>query len=299
MRARDAGNHRNSEDAMQHFSRWLIAVVVVLGLAGIGYQWWTTRSPPREQAPAPIAALPPALPPVSAPAAAPAPAAAAHHPIEAAQPQPRVATPLPDEGGAVREALIQLLGRRQVLSFLDLGDFARRVVATVDNLAHGHAASRLWPVLPAPERFLAVEREGVPYIADANMDRYRAFVQFAASVDTAAAVSLYVRMYPLLQKAYEELGYPGRYFNNRMIEVIDQLLQTPEVQGPIALSLTEVRGPIKDPRPWVRYEFADPDLQARPAGQKILLRMGNNHALQLKVKLRELRGRIATGVPAS
>lgn len=277
---------------MKHFSRWLIGAVVVLGLAGIGYLWWQGQ---QGAALVPITAAPA---PEPAPVVAePAPAASAatpeHYPIEAIAPateNPPAA--LTDSGSAVREALIALLGREQVLSFLDLSDFAHRVVATVDNLGRTYAAARLWPVVPAPARFLVVERDGATYMADGNMDRYAAFVRFASSIDSGAAVALYVRMYPMLQQAYVELGYPGKYFNNRLVEVIDLLLATPELTEPIRLTLTKVRGPVVAQRPWVRYEYWDPTLEARPAGQKMLMRMGPKNARQLKAKLRELRQRL-------
>lgn len=148
-------------------------------------------------------------------------------------------------------------------------------------------------MVPAPAHFLVVERDGVSYIAKGNADRYAAFVRFASGINTQAAVALYVRMYPMLQKAYESLGYPNKQFNNRLVEVIDQLLQTPEPEKPITLTLTQVQGPIEVKRPWVRYEYADADLQSRPAGQKILLRMGVQHTQTLKAKLRELRQQLA------
>ena len=278
---------------MQHFSRWLIAALVVLGLGGIGYLWWQKQ---QAAAPAPITAMPPLAqaPVVAAPE--PVASAPANFPVEAIAPLAQASAPLPplvDDPDVVRAALIALLGRQDVLSFLDVNDFARRFVATVDNLARGHTASRLWPVVPAPARFLVVERDGAIFMANGNTDRYNAFVRFATAVDTGAAVALYVRMYPMLQKAYEDLGYPGKYFNNRMVEVIDLLLRTPEPGEPIRLSFTEVKGPIEVKRPWVRYEFADPDLEARPAGQKILMRMGTKNARPLKAKLGELRKRIA------
>ncbi|HYL23657.1 MAG TPA: DUF3014 domain-containing protein [Burkholderiales bacterium] len=37
------------------------------------------------------------------------------------------------------------------------------------------------------------------------------------------------------------------------------------------------------------YEFADPDLETRSAGQKILLRMGPENAARVKAKLWEIR----------
>ncbi len=284
---------------MQHLSRWLIAAVLIAGLAGIGYLWWQKQQPP---ALSPIAEAPAVAPPVAAPdSLAPAPEAAAsepaNYPIEAIAPAPGASAALPpivaEDDNAVRDAVTELLGREQVLSFLDLSDFARRIVATVDNLARGHAASRLWPVAPAPARFLVVEKDGVEYIAGGNGERYNAFVRFVTAIDSDAAVALYVRMYPMLQKAYEDLGYPGKYFNNRLVEVIDQLLQTPEPSAPIQVTLMRVKGPIAEKRPWIRYEYADPTLEARPAGQKIMLRMGLRNTAALKVKLRELRKRIA------
>jgi len=271
---------------MNDLSRSLIAGMVVLVVGGSAYLWWQERQ---------AAALAPmvAPAPVAGEDSPPAPAAV-HHAIEAIT--PALDAPLPpltETGSEVRDALIDLLGRQQVLSFLDVGDFARRVAATVDNLARGHAASRLWPVVPAPGRFLVVERDGATYMANGNMERYSAFVRFASAIDTGAAVALYVRMYPLLQRAYVALGYPDRYFNNRLVEVIDVLLATPELQEPIRLTLTEVQGPIATARPWVRYEYADPALEARPSGQKILLRMGPENARQLKAKLREFRQSVA------
>lgn len=200
----------------------------------------------------------------------------------------------PGCGGRTRSGpLVGLLGRKALLSLLNVNDFVRRTVATVDNLAREHAASRLWPVEPTPSRFLVVEHRDGTYLADGNADRYRPFVRFVTSIDTAKAATLYVRLYPLFLQAYEELGYPGKSFNDRLVKVIDQLLETPELTGQVKLTLTQVQGPIPSTRPWVRYEFADASLEARPAGQKILLRMGGTNMRALKAKLAEFRDRIA------
>ena len=51
------------------------------------------------------------------------------------------------------------------------------------------------------------------------------------SVDTGRLAALYVRFYPLFQQAYRDLGYPNGYFNDRLVEVIDHLLVTPEIAG--------------------------------------------------------------------
>ena len=121
-------------------------------------------------------------------------------------------------------------------------------------------------------------------IAPENAARYTPFVRVIEHVDAKKAAALYTRFYPLFQQAYEELGYPGRYFNDRLIETIDNLLAAPEPDGPIALTV-----------PHVLYEYRDPDLESRSAGQKALMRVGRDNERRLKAKLRELRQEIVKG----
>jgi hypothetical protein len=93
-----------------------------------------------------------------------------------------------------------------------------------------------------------------------------------------ARAALRAEAYPLFQRAYEELGYPGKHFNDRLMEAIDDLLAAPEAAAPVKLL-----------RPTVLYEYADPELETRSAGQKILIRMGNENASHVKAKLAEIR----------
>jgi hypothetical protein len=41
-----------------------------------------------------------------------------------------------------------------------------------------------------------------------NGNRYTRLVQLVEEVDPIRVAGLYIRMYPLLQRAYEELGFP-------------------------------------------------------------------------------------------
>ena len=136
---------------------------------------------------------------------------------------------------------------------------------------------------PVPGQFL-VDRQGDDTVlAPSNAERYSRYVQLMDSIDSKRAVAVYLRLYPLFQRAYEELGYPNAYFNDRLIQVIDDLLAAPDVQGPIKLM-----------QPKVRYEYADPGLESLSAGQKIMLRMGADNAARVKAKLRELRGELTS-----
>ena len=95
-----------------------------------------------------------------------------------------------------------------------------------------------------------------------------------------------MRLYPLFQQAYVELGYPNGYFNDRLVGVIDHLLAAPEPKAPIALT-----------QPKVMYEFADPALADLSAGQKIMVRVGLDNEPRLKAKLREIRKALVADPP--
>jgi hypothetical protein len=107
-------------------------------------------------------------------------------------------------------------------------------------------------------------------------------------LDMQRVAEVYLRFYPLFQGAYQDLGYPTGYFNDRLVAAIDSLLAAPEPGGPIELT-----------RPNVMYVFADPTLEALPAGQKLLIRMGPDNAAVIKAKLKELRAVISAGRPGS
>jgi len=147
----------------------------------------------------------------------------------------------------------------------------------------------LWPIKPTPGRFTVEERAGGSVINADNSQRYTPLVLLAESVDAGKAVDLYIRMYPLLQQAYEELGYPKAYFNDRLMAVIDQLLATPGADEPIQVHLTEVKGSVASLQPWVRYEFVNPAFESLSAGQKIMLRVGSVNERRLKAKLTAIR----------
>jgi Protein of unknown function (DUF3014) len=270
------------------------AVLIALAVGG-GWYWWQqekqSRLPPlstptAEPAPAPVAA-------------APAPAAAEpviQHPIEEPAAGAAEAPRTLDQAEAViAKAIGALLGNKPGASMVRRDDFVRRAVATIDNLGRTHAAPRLWPVDPMAGKITVLSQGGSEVIAQGNSARYSAFVTLAESLDAARVAALYKQNYPLFQSAYKELGYPNAYFNDRLVAVIDQLLATPEPAGPLAVRLTNVKGEVASTQPWTRYEFADPQLEALPAGSKMLLRMGNDNARKLKAKLRELRAAIATG----
>ncbi|MFN7864729.1 MAG: DUF3014 domain-containing protein [Curvibacter sp.] len=277
-------------------SRTRLALVGLLLLALAGGAWFFWSQPGEPAPPVPVPQAQPVVQPsvVAAPVSVAEPAAPViRHPVEVVEAPTPVRKPLPALGQSdprLLEEFNTLLGRKKVQQFLLMDSFARRVVATIDNLGRDHAAPSMWPVHPTPGRFSTMRRPEGEVINPDNGLRYGTLIQFIETVDSRQAVQLYAALYPLFQQAYVELGYPKDYFNDRLIAVIDLLLSTPVREQPLNVELVEVKGPYPSERPWTRYAFADEDLQSLAAGQKILLRTGPANHRRLRAKLIELRG---------
>jgi hypothetical protein len=265
----------------------VIAAIAALGLIGAGTWLWWQRSAPAPAIPAmsPVAVMPapvPELPVASQPGI--------KHPIDVP-----VAASAPAASLDPEAALTDLFGRKAVLSLFQLQDFPRRFVATVDNLGRMHAPASLWPVNPAGGRFMVERHDGVEVISADNGLRYTPYLLLIETVDPRQVVTLYRQLYPLLQQAYEDIGYPKRYFNDRLVEVIDLLLATPELNWPVKVRLPVIKGPLQPERPWVMYEFEDPALQSLSAGQRAMVRMGRVNQRRLKAQLAEIRQLVTAG----
>ena len=285
LRARSLASPSTAALDVKSSSYALIAFCMV-GLIGVAAWQWSERRAVAPPLPPPEAATEAARPPAPIPSSSPP---AVRYPMPVTQASGSTGEP------DLRSALIQLLGRQAVLSMLQLEDFPRRVVATVDNLGRAHAPSSLWPVNPVGGRIGVDSRSGSPMLSPDNAQRYTPYVLLLERIDLRQAAELYGRLYPQLQRAYEELGFPQRHFNDRLVDVIDELLATPEFEQPLALRLPEIKGPMQPPRPWVLYEFEDPKLQALTSGQRILLRMGPVHQRRVKARLIELRSLVTAG----
>jgi Protein of unknown function (DUF3014) len=249
--------------------RVVAIVVLLLFAAGTAFYLWQRGQP--AQLPSPLSA------PSSAPTA-PAPAAP-RYPLEAPPPAP-VPT-LKESDPSILEALATLFGVDPLRQFFNPEELVRRIVVTIDNLPRKEFAADLSPMKGPGGLPRVTGKDDTLALAPDNAARYAPYVRLAESVDASKAVALYARFYPLFQQAYVELGFPAGYFNDRLIEVIDHLLDAPEE-----------RGPLRVVAPHVLYEYADPELESRSSGQKLLLRMGPDNAARIKAKLREIRGEL-------
>jgi len=202
------------------------------------------------------------------------------------------AAALPLAADQIGSVLTNFLGSKAALTFFQLDDFPRQFVSTVDSLGRSHAPPVAWPISPTDGRFTVQTHEGATIVSADNGLRYTPLVLLLETINIGRAVDLYVRMYPVLQKTYAELGFPNRQFNDRLLQVINHLLATPSAAQVMAVQLVEVKGPIPSLRPWVRYEFADPALESLSSGQKIMLRVGSVNQNRLKALLSAVRQEI-------
>ena len=267
----------------------LLPAALLAALLGAIFFFFTQKQPPQEiSTPAPVtksvAEPGPTEPQYPLAEAAPTvteePTATAE-----AEKTPEVAATAEDVD-ALRARLLALLGNRSGLFILD--HFIPRFVVTVDNLTNRDLPRKQLPVKGATGPFLVQNSSEGEEIHPDNARRYSAFVTLAESLDSRELVDLYVRLYPEFQQAYEDLGQPKAYFNDRLIAVVDHLLATPEPAEPILLQ-----------RPKILYQYADADLEGRSAGQKILLRVGADNRARLKAKLQNLRAELLSRVALS
>lgn len=257
-------------------NRLLIAAGLGLIVIAAGLFWYKLSHrelPVKTAATATAPAVPAPPPPIAHPIASAAGAQAAPLPA------------LKDSDAPLGTELGALFGADNIARYLVPDAIVRRLVASVDNLPRRKISERLRPLKPlggsfVVQRSTANDEETIALAAE-NYARYEPLVKLLQAADTQQLAATYKRFYPLFQQQYEELGFPDQYFNDRLVAVIDHLLQTPEVAEPVKLV-----------QPNVFFEFADPALEARSSGQKMLLRMGPQNAAAVKAKLKELRAAI-------
>ena len=281
--------------------RNLIIILVVLLLAGAAYYFVTMREPAQDiEAPPSIVPVqaepepvveepPPTVPPVDQ-------GLEGEEVLEAeieTAPLPRLSASDP----MVMESLTEVAGEEAVKQYLVPDNVIARIVATVDNLTGKQVSPNLMPVQTLETPFEAnvdfdppevmTNALGDPleqYLVDpVSYERYRPYVELIESMSTDELIDTYQQQAPLFQEAYQDLGYPEGDFTTRLLEVIDVMLAAPEPAEPVRLI-----------KPEAYFLFADPELEALPAGQKLMIRMGNDNAQRVKAKLREVRAAIAS-----
>jgi hypothetical protein len=190
---------------------------------------------------------------------------------------PPAQTPLPmlsESDSFMFNALSKLITNKSLMKLFYTEGIIHNITATIDNLTYRRAPMRVMPIESAPGKFQIAGSESDLTISPKNSAHYTLYVKIAEAIDAKELVELYVRLYPLFQQSYEELGYPKKYFNDRLLTVLDNLLAAPVPDEPVKLV-----------HPNLFYQYADPDLEGRSIGQRILMRLGRDNEVIIKNKL--------------
>jgi len=299
----DNSNQPLDESPQENLSKasWPLIVFIILVIIVIGVAWQFTGNKP-----APVVIENPT--PVSVIEPEPEKVAVISEPVidvpeveiveEEIVP---VETPLPslDESDEwLKIKLPEITWRKELLTLIIDEDMIRRFVVFTDNFSQGIVAYEHSPfILPnvkfAPETdsvsFQKVGQnqdssQGKQNVWQWNEDssqRFSLYVDLLRSMDSENLVQWYLEMKPLIDEAYSELGYEDD-FTNTLQDAITRVLDMELPKSSMALI-----------QPSVMYKFANPQLEALPDSDKLLLRLGKDNLLVMKSVLLELHEKLA------
>ncbi len=196
-------------------------------------------------------------------------------------PLPKSLPTVQESDQSIQDSLKTLISSQTIYQLLYTKNFIQKFVATIDNLPEKRLPRALLPIKAPGGKFLVAGTHDAPQISNKNYKRYNDYLRLVESIKQNLALKVYIYFYPLFQTAYEQLGYQNAYFNDRLVFVIDHLLETPNPPDPLQLA-----------QPAVLYTYADPNLESLSFGQKVLLRMGQDKRLKMFTILKSYREKL-------
>ncbi|MBD1391380.1 DUF3014 domain-containing protein [Neiella sp. HB171785] len=276
--------------------RNLLIVLALIAVVAVGVVAWLAKNGHEDV----VAAPPVVTETLSEPVAEPEPEPQVAEPI--AEPEPEVAPepqpqpeiepeppapepklfdfplpPLDDSDATLLQQLQQKIVSKSVALLVDEGLIEQFVVA-VDALSRGQVTYNQLPIERPVGRYKVIEADGKLYGSTANIARYQPYLDLMAGMPREHWVALYQHIYPLLQQAYERLGYPDQQFHSTLLVAIQRVLASPKPSSSVELV-----------QPHVMYEYANEQVQALDAVDKLMIRLGPNLNSKLRLLLEGLQ----------
>jgi hypothetical protein len=299
----DNSNHSLEVSAQENSSKtsWPLIVFIILVVIAIGFAWQYTGSKPAEVV---------VEKPVPTPIKKPEPEKV----VEIQEPvieEPEleiveevivpVENPLPslDESDEwLKLKLPEITWRKELLTLIIDEDMIRRFVVFTDNFSQGIVAYEHSPFILPKTKFtpeidtVSFEnvtqkqeslggKQNVWQWSEASSKRFSLYVDLLRSMDSDSLAEWYLEVKPLIDEAYRELGYEDD-FTNTLQDAITRVLDMELPKSSMALI-----------QPSVAYKFANPQLEALPETDKLLLRLGKDNLLVIKSVLLELHEKLA------
>lgn len=240
--------------------------------------------------PAPSADMPPSAPVSEAPAATTS--QSAEDTIESVvlpEPEPDlppVTAPEPTIELSLAEANTQLAERLSELQIAPIDEqFAskpnaiERSVAIADILRQGEVPYKLLPVARPKQKFPFADNGLAVTMDPAGFARYDGLTNTLSKLDVNTTITLFREYQSTIEQAWQALGYADKSVEPALLEVLELIMLTPDIQLDARL--------LRDEANWV---YEDESLEKLPALQKQIMRMGPENAERLKALARDLRG---------
>lgn len=248
----------------------LVCVVTagVMVLAGI----W-----PQEDAvivePVPIAPAPPAPPAEETPPISlPEPAIPAV--IPTAEPAVESLPSLFESDDAVRDALAAIPLGTVGQQYLMPSNIIERSASLIYLTAQGDVPYKLVPI-SRPKAAFPILDDGTQVVADPEgFARYDPITRWLESLDAVAIIDAFARFLPLFREAWGFYGEDPAYFDLAVIETLDTIIATPEID------ITDERL-IRKEAVWI---YENPAIESLAPVQKQILRIGPSNASAVKQK---------------
>jgi len=257
----------------------IAAAAVVLVLIVIFLALGSSESPAPKPIAEPVAEQPVAEPVIEEPEPVEQPVVETPEPIEIPEPEPEPEPePLDISDAAIKTAVMALSKMPEIGQIIVNDDLLRRFVVFTNNLAEQELAEN-HQFLAVPNATFRVYRQAdKEWIDSASFKRYTVYAEALDSMSTDTLIELYQTYKPAITEAYLEIGDPDDDFNDRLLDAIDHLLDTPEIPLPVEVYSDSVM-----------YKFRNERIENLSNPQKQLLRTGPENMRQIKAKLREIQ----------
>jgi hypothetical protein len=253
-----------------------LACIVIAGVVILSGIW------PQEEAviaePAPVA------PTLAAPPAEDTPPSSLPEPVTPAfipPPEPAV-DPLPslfESDDPVRDALADIPLGTAGQQYLMPSNIIERSASLIYLTAQGDVPYKLVPIARPKAKF-PIADDGTQVVADPDgFTRYDPITRWIESLDAAALLDAFAGFLPLFREAWGFYGEDPSYFDLAVIETLDTIIATPEID------ITEERL-IRKEAVWI---YENPAIESLAPVQKQSLRMGPRNASAVKQKAIQVR----------
>lgn len=286
----------NAQDNKQ-VSSTAVTIIIVLVLAVV--IWFVVgESPEEETLPAPLPVIPEVIveevkapEPETIQEVVETPEEIIEDPVEVVEEPIQPTLPNLDESDTlVVEKLPDITWRKELLKLLVTEDAIRRFVVFTDNFSQGNLSYDHSPFVVPVERFSASESNNeldnnnkTLWLWDeATTRRFSLYVDLLRSIDSGELVAFYVEIKPLIDQAFQELGYPEEDFTNVLQSAIIRVLDMDIPNEPTNLT-----------RPSVMYKFQNEELEALDDADKLLIRIGKENLLVIKSVLLEINDKLS------